>query len=119
MVRRSNVHFKLTVLKQLTLLAMASIDANYWTKCIQHMFKEIDYYIYYDNIDIDDDVIPPVVINESEVLPMDIDVSNNAVLVTKCSQGKFFVMIKTRHYNFVNIWFLKSSYYTLLTVPIY
>ena len=51
MVRRSNVHFKLTVLKQLTLLAMASIDANYWTKCIQHMFKEIDYYIYYDNID--------------------------------------------------------------------
>ena len=76
MVRRSNVHFKLTVLKQLTLLAMASIDANYWTKCIQHMFKEIDYYIYYDNIDTDDEVIPPVVINEPEALPMDIDVSN-------------------------------------------
>ena len=76
MVRRSNVHFKLTVLKQLTLLAMASIDANYWTKCIQHMFKEIDYYIYYDNIDTDDEEIPPVVINEPEALPMDIDVSN-------------------------------------------
>ena len=40
------------------------------------MFKEIDYYIYYDNIDTDDEEIPPVVINEPEALPMDIDVSN-------------------------------------------
>ena len=77
MVRRSNVHFKLTVLKQLTLLAMASIDANYWTKCIQHMFKEIDYYIYYDNIETEDESITPFVVNEPEAMPMDIAVSNN------------------------------------------
>ena len=41
------------------------------------MFKEIDYYIYYDNIETEDESITPVVVNEPEAMPMDIDVSNN------------------------------------------
>ena len=50
MVRRSNVSFKLKDLNRLTCEAMASITADYWTKCIGHMQKEVQNYIFYDQI---------------------------------------------------------------------
>ena len=55
---------------------MASIDAEYWIKCIEHMFKEVHYYMLHDRVGVEDNENSESVI-ESEVTetPMIIDVS--------------------------------------------
>ena len=40
--------FTLEKVFELTVTAFAAIDASYWKKCINHMFKEVEYYIKYD-----------------------------------------------------------------------
>ena len=50
MVRRANITFKLKDLNILVCEAMAAITAEYWTKCIGHMQKEVQNYIFYDQI---------------------------------------------------------------------
>ena len=58
---------------------MASIDAEYWTKCIEHMKKEVRYYQLHDRVHtdtIDEPVtIDPVVIAEPTAHPMIISVN--------------------------------------------
>ena len=55
---------------------MASIDAEYWIKCIEHMFKEVHYYMLHDRVGVEDNGNSESVI-DSEVTetPMIIDVS--------------------------------------------
>ena len=50
MVRRANVFFNLKKLYKLTLTAMAAIDSEYWTKCIEHMKKEVHHYMLQDRV---------------------------------------------------------------------
>ena len=61
---------------------MASIDAEYWTKCIEHMKKEVRYYQLHDRVHtdtIDEPVtIDPVVIAEPTAHPMIISVNRYA-----------------------------------------
>ena len=82
MVRRANTFFTLRHLKKLTDKAMASIDAEYWTKCIEHMKKEVRYYQLHDRVHtdtIDEPVtIDPVVIAEPTAHPMIISVNRYA-----------------------------------------
>ena len=57
---------------------MASIDASYWSKCIDHMIKEVYYYMKHDRLleDSDSEPEPPFQVESIElaVAPMDIDV---------------------------------------------
>ena len=55
---------------------MASIDAEYWIKCIEHMFKEVHYYMMHDRVGVEDNENSETVI-EAEVTdtPIIIDVS--------------------------------------------
>ena len=73
MVRRANVYFSLRAIKQLTDTAMASIDAEYWTKCIEHMFKEVYYYMQHDGVG--EDNSESVIESEITETPVIIDVS--------------------------------------------
>ena len=61
---------------------MASIDAIYWSKCIDHMYKEVMYYMKHDRQLQDSDSEPespfPVESMESAVVPMDIDVRSKS-----------------------------------------
>ena len=61
---------------------MASIDAEYWTKCIEHMKKEVRYYQLHDRVHsntVDEPVtIDPVVIVEPTAHPMIISVNRYA-----------------------------------------
>ena len=43
-----NIFYKLEEVFELTKTAFAAIDASYWQKCISHMYKEVEYYIQYD-----------------------------------------------------------------------
>ena len=45
------MHFTLDKVFQLTKAAFAKIDAAYWQKCIEHMWKEVDYYMEHDKED--------------------------------------------------------------------
>ena len=45
------MHFTLDKVFQLTKAAFAKIDATYWQKCIDHMWKEVDYYMEHDKED--------------------------------------------------------------------
>ena len=74
MVRRANVYFSLKAIKQLTDKAMASVDAEYWTKCIEHMFKEVHYYMLHDGVG-DDENSESVIESDVTETPMIIDVS--------------------------------------------
>ena len=66
------------MLYKLTCEAMATIDASYWSKCIDHMYKEVIYYMKHDRQLEDSDSEPepqfPLESIESAVAPMDIDV---------------------------------------------
>ena len=53
---------------KLTTEAMAGIDASYWMKCIQHLKKEVRYYMLHDKIFQDSDSFTILVDkNESKV----------------------------------------------------
>ena len=82
MVRRANIFFTLRHLKKLTDKAMASIDGEYWTKCIEHMKKEARFYQLHDRVrsDTNDELvtIDPVVIVEPTAHPMIILVNRYA-----------------------------------------
>ena len=83
MVRRANIFHTLRHLKRLTDRAMASIDADYWTKCIEHMKKECRYYQLHDRVHSDTNnevvTIQPAVIVEPAAVPMIISVSRNSI----------------------------------------
>ena len=61
---------------------MASIDAEYWTKCIEHMKKECRYYQLHDRVHsaTNDELvtIDPAVIAEPTAHPMIISVNRYA-----------------------------------------
>ena len=44
------MYFNLEKLFELTKQAMADIDSDYWIKCIEHMKKEIHYYMEQDGL---------------------------------------------------------------------
>ena len=49
-VRRANVFRNLQGIYDLTCKAMAAVTAEYWKKCIEHVKKEIFYYMYHDGL---------------------------------------------------------------------
>ena len=49
-VRRANVFRNLQGIYDLTCKAMAAVTAEYWKKCIEHVKKEILYYMYHDGL---------------------------------------------------------------------
>ena len=49
-VRRANVFRNLQGIYDLTCKAMAAVTAEYWKKCIEHVKKEIAYYMYHDGL---------------------------------------------------------------------
>ena len=53
---------------------MASIDAEYWIKCIEHMFKEVHYYMIHDRVGVEDNE-NSVIESELTETPIIIDVS--------------------------------------------
>ena len=71
-VARKNVHFNIKKLKELTVNAMAAIDAEYWNKCVSKVMKEVHQYMIYDGL------IPEDVIEES---PLDVDIPENDEIV--------------------------------------
>ena len=78
MVRRANVFFNLKKLYKLTLTAMAAIDSEYWTKCIEHMKKEVHHYMLLDRANAEvPTTMEPAIIVETPANPMIICVSWN------------------------------------------
>ena len=76
MVRRANVFFNLKKLYKLTMKAMEAIDSEYWTKCIEHMKKEVHYYMLQDRVNAEvPTTMEPAVIVETPANPMLICVS--------------------------------------------
>ena len=49
------------MLKELTVEAIDRIDADYWGKCVDHMMKELEYYMVLDGLTtpIADEIAPP------------------------------------------------------------
>ena len=45
------MYFTLDKVFELTKAAFAKIDATYWQKCIDHMWKEVEYYMEHDKED--------------------------------------------------------------------
>ena len=66
------------MLKELTVEAIDRIDADYWGKCVDHMMKELEYYMVLDGLTapIADEITPPntfteELIESSEELPIE------------------------------------------------
>ena len=70
------------MLKELTVEAIDRIDADYWGKCVDHMMKELEYYMVLDGLTapIADEITPPntfteelieEIIESSEELPIE------------------------------------------------
>ena len=66
-VRRANVFRNLQGIYDLTCKAMAAVTAEYWKKCIEHVKKEIFYYMYHDGLLDKDDANPNEQIEMAEV----------------------------------------------------
>ena len=55
---------------------MAAIDSEYWTKCIEHMKKEVHHYMLQDRVNAEvPTTIEPAIIVETPANPMVICVS--------------------------------------------
>ena len=62
-----NIYFTLDMLYKLTLEGIEKIDAEYWTKCVDHMLKEVDYYMQLDGLTppVDETAAPNLVTEET------------------------------------------------------
>ena len=66
-VRRANVFRNLQGIYDLTCKAMAAVTAEYWKKCIEHVKKEIFYYMHHDGLVDKDDTNANEQIDMAEV----------------------------------------------------
>ena len=79
------------MLKELTVEAIDRIDADYWGKCVDHMMKELEYYMVLDGLTtpIADEIAPPntfteEIIESLEELPTE-EVSTEEVSIEEVS----------------------------------
>ena len=80
-VARKNVHFNIKKLKELTVNAMAAIDAEYWNKCVSKVMKEVHQYMIYDGL-IPEDVFEDDSTPES---PLDADIPEDDIVPSTSS----------------------------------
>ena len=78
-VARKNVHFNIKKLKELTVNAMAAIDAEYWNKCVSKVMKEVHQYMIYDEL------IPADVVEDNS--PLDLDIPEDDVTMPSTSSS--------------------------------